>query len=70
MRSCELGGAGIWLNGIRQPFGAHHVSIKKRLRRLGWLGMWLVAQHAMRFWVTAPNSQKHQVVLTRKFVRR
>jgi len=27
--------------------------IKERLRRLKWLGLWLVAQHSMRVWLAS-----------------
>jgi len=29
----------------------HHVSVKDWVRRLGWFGLWLVAQRSMRLWL-------------------
>jgi hypothetical protein len=35
-----------------------HVSVKDWFRRLGWLGLWLVAQHGIRLWLTDPTFKR------------
>ena len=31
------------------------VSVRDRFRRLGWWGLWFVAQHSMRLWLLDPT---------------
>jgi hypothetical protein len=49
------GGAGVSVVGHHQLHVRHHVSVKDRIRRLGWLGLWWVAQHSMRLWLADPT---------------
>lgn len=48
-------GAGMPLVEAHQLHVRHHVSVKDWFRRLGWLGLWLVAQHSMRLWLADPT---------------
>jgi len=41
--------------GAYQRHLRHHVSVKDWFRRLGRLGLWLVAQHSMRLWLADPT---------------
>ena len=34
----------------------HSLGVRERFRRLGWRGLWLVAKHGLRAWLTAPVS--------------
>lgn len=47
---------GIWFIWGHQPCGRHTVRIQDRIRRLGWLGLWLAARLCTGLWLTAPNS--------------
>jgi hypothetical protein len=38
-----------------QPHVHRHVSVKDRVSRLGWWGLWLVAQRSMRLWLADPT---------------
>ena len=33
---------------------ARRSGVADRVRRLGWLCLWLVAKHGLRLWLTAP----------------
>jgi hypothetical protein len=46
---------GVSLVGAHQLPGGQHVTLKDWFRRLGWLGLWLVAQRSMRLWLAAPT---------------
>jgi len=51
------------MRSLRRQFGSggvvdahplhvgHHVRVTEWLRRLGWWGLWLVAQRSMRLWL-------------------
>jgi hypothetical protein len=41
------------LVGADQLHAHRHVSVKDRFRRLGWWGLWLVAQRSMRLWLAS-----------------
>jgi hypothetical protein len=36
--------------------------VADRVRRLGWLCVWLVAKRSMRLWLTAPPSRPKMIV--------
>jgi len=50
-------GAGKSLVGYRLSVH-HHLSVKEWIRRLGWWGLWLVAQRGMRLWLADGESRK------------
>ena len=35
----------------------HPFSVHDRLRRLGWLGLWLLAQRSLDVWLTVPSTR-------------
>jgi hypothetical protein len=68
----EIGGAdaGMLPVSARQRHGRRHLSVKDWLRRLGWFGLWLIAQRCMRLWLadlTVTGSKA--VALTRRHRR-
>jgi len=60
-------GAGMSLVGTHQRHVRHHVSVKDWFRRLGWLGLWLVARRSMRLWLAVPTlTGSRAVILSRR----
>ena len=45
-----------WVVGVHMIFVRNHLRLKLWLRRLRWLGLWLVGQQSMRVWLAAPDS--------------
>ena len=42
--------------GTRPTFLRGYEASIERCRRLGWLGLWLIAKRGLRAWLTAPVS--------------
>src|SRR5581483_11858849 len=57
-------GSGLSLVDAHQLHRPHDGSIKEWIRRLGWFGLWLVAQRSMRLWLADPTSSGSKAVLS------
>ena len=48
-------GTRVWLIGARRSLLLQRSGVHERLRRLGWLVLWLVAKHSLGLWLAAPD---------------
>jgi len=61
------GGVGVSIVGPPPPHVRQHLSVKDWFRRLGWRGLWLVAQRSMYLWLAEPTyTESRAITLSRR----